>query len=332
MPFGMGEDGYGPGDGTGQQTTEEYWDSRTTLAAWYDSLTTEYADETTTAMPTATDMQTTTKHTRPDHGTMMTITTQQWTTIPSIDATTGSISQTTTTTTTTSEATTQATTMSSSTSSASSNSAGDGGSSSGSNTTAIAIAVPVAVVGVAIIAGLLFFLMRRRRQRSRIPPPDPQDNMRTVPRQAGPQNGSTWEFGPASSHDVPFSGPIPGRPVTHHSQSSVDSTRHIDASSSSQNLTTAAQSAPDEEPAMQDYSERHEARISMPVISQSIPVWQEPRHDRPTSPFDHPLDDSISEISHMSDPRQSAAHHRDLDDISSVSSFEDDERRPAISP
>ncbi|PYH90016.1 hypothetical protein BO71DRAFT_402584 [Aspergillus ellipticus CBS 707.79] len=308
MSFGMGEDGYGYGGSTDHQTTEDYWDSETTSAAWDDSATTNYWDNTATQIIAT--------HTKPSE---VTTTTQQWTPVLS---TTGSQ-------TTTSQTATQASTTSSSTSSASSNSSG-----SGNNTKTIAIAVPVAVVGAAIIAGLLFFIMRRRRQRSRnSPPPNPQVDMGVVPRQAVPRSGNTWEFAPASSHDIPFSGPIPGRPVTQPGHS-ANSSRDLDATSSSQNLTAAAQSTP-REPAMNDYEEHRKTtaatRTSMPVISPSIPVWQDQRHSRPISPFDHPLDDAISEVSHISGQR-SVAHHRDLDDISSVSSFEDDERRPAIHP
>ncbi|RAL05495.1 uncharacterized protein BO80DRAFT_137987 [Aspergillus ibericus CBS 121593] len=228
-----------------------------------------------------------------------------------------------TTTTTTTTATSQSTATSTATA-VSSKSNTNTSSTNTTNTKTIAIAVPVAVVGAVIIASLLFFICRRRRQRNRNhnhPIPAPQANMTPVPRDLHPppNRSSTWEFAPTNSHDIPFSGPIPGRPVPQH-----DHPRDLNPSSSIHTgpITTPI---PTEN---RHLTPNHPPPASVapaqshPIIPPTIPTWSEQPRDRPTSPFDHPLDDAVSEISRRS---------RDLDDISSVSSFgEDEERRPAM--
>ncbi|PYH35913.1 uncharacterized protein BO87DRAFT_385009 [Aspergillus neoniger CBS 115656] len=216
--------------------------------------------------------------------------------------------------------------------------------SSSSNNQTIAIAVPVAVVGAAIIAAILFFILRRRRQkRNRSTLPQTNNNqppvgmgavprqVRSPPQQQRPQqaaNGATWEFAPTNSHDIPFTGPIPGRPVPQEPEHMNPTNNHPrDFSPPSTNnhnfhtTATAAAAAAAEVPNRDNNNPERSPQPTMPA------AWPSPeaRLDRPISPFDHPLDDAVSEIS-----RRSYTHPRDMDDVSSVSSFEDDERRPAM--
>ncbi|PWY95304.1 hypothetical protein BO94DRAFT_571899 [Aspergillus sclerotioniger CBS 115572] len=284
-------------------TTEAPWDTYSTTAEEYATSTNEVEWGTTRATTATTEHypgeSTTTAH--------------QWS--PFVTETSTSAQPTTATASTSQSSTTSTTTSSASSKSNSSN-----------NTKTIAIAVPVAVVGAAIIAALLFFIFRRRRQRNQHHnQPIPQTDMMavTVPRdiQPPPNRSSTWEFAPTNSHDIPFSGPIPGRPITTTTPTTTDQPRNLDPTSS-----THTNTLPTEDPLQQ---EQHLAPTdSRPVITPTIPAWpdqtQPQPQNRPTSPFDHPLDDAVSEISRRS---------RDLDDISSVSSFgedDDDERRPAM--
>ncbi|PYI04136.1 hypothetical protein BO78DRAFT_177155 [Aspergillus sclerotiicarbonarius CBS 121057] len=301
---GMDQTNDWPGGGTEHYTTDESWDSRKTTADEY--------------YPTSTDKSAYGATAYPGESTTTT-TTQQWTPITTDPST--SAQPTTTASTSQSSATSTATSVSSKSNT-------DSGSTDSSNVKTIAIAVPVAVVGAIIIAALLFFIFRRGRQRNRNRPipSAPQVDMVAVPRelQPPPNRSSTWEFAPTNSHDLPFSGPIPGRPVPTTSQA-----RDLDPTSSNHPLTAPIPTddhqhhlAPTDPPPPAPAPPEGVAPASRPVISPRIPAWPEQPRDRPTSPFDHPLDDAVSEISRRS---------RDLDDISSVSSFgEDDERRPAM--
>ncbi|PYH74395.1 uncharacterized protein BO88DRAFT_9743 [Aspergillus vadensis CBS 113365] len=312
-----GGSNYNPG-GESEFTTQDPWGSEHTTTATY------YPGETTRT------------------------TTQQWTPI----TTSESSSQPTTATAT---ATHSSSTSSSTSTSTAVKSTSSSGSSSSNNQT-IAIAVPVAVVGAAIIALLLFFILRRRRQKrnratiSQTNINQPPVSMGAVPRQvrSPPQqqrpqqaaNGATWEFAPTNSHDIPFTGPIPGRPVPQEPEHINPTNNHprdfSPPSTNNHNFHTAATAAAAaaagagagaaaaaaaEVPNRDNNNPERSPQPTMPA------AWPSPeaRLDRPISPFDHPLDDAVSEIS-----RRSYTHARDMDDVSSVSSFEDDERRPAM--
>ncbi|RDK43466.1 hypothetical protein M752DRAFT_157536 [Aspergillus phoenicis ATCC 13157] len=307
-----GGSNYGPG-GDSEFTTQNPWGSERTTTAEY------YPGETTRT------------------------TTQQWTPITTSES---SSQPTTTTATTTHSSSTSSSTSTTAVKSTSST------SSSSNNTKTIAIAVPVAVVGAAIIAALLFFILRRRRQqrtRSIIPQTNndnPPVSMGAVPRQvrSPPQqrrpqlaaNGATWEFAPTNSHDIPFTGPIPGRPVSGETEHIIPTNNqprdfsppttnnhnfHTAATAAAAAGAGTAAAAAAEVPNRDNNSYERSPQPTMPA------AWPSPeaRLDRPISPFDHPLDDAVSEIS-----RRSYTHARDMDDVSSVSSFEDDERRPAM--
>ncbi|RAH73272.1 uncharacterized protein BO66DRAFT_238691 [Aspergillus aculeatinus CBS 121060] len=231
--------------------------------------------------------------------------------------------------------TTSTTTSSTSTSSAS--------SSNGSNTKTLAIAIPVAVAGAAIILGLLFFLLRRRRRRVRghVIPSTSQIDVMTVPRQpilpqpqqnlprSQPPQATPWGFTNASTHNIPFTGPIPYDTSNHSSDHLATSqSRSLDAPASQHSLAPGINTTLEQPPPYSRHPERAEADIS-PVTSTDVPSRQVSRRERPTSPFDHPLDDTVSEISRYS-RGPSLVHRASLDEISSVSSMGDDERRPAM--
>lgn len=77
----------------------------------------------------------------------------------------------------------------------------------------------------------------------------------------------------------------------------------------------------------------HENLTDMPrgapvvIAAQRSGTDQGHSQGRPQSPFDHPLDDAMSDISELSDKRLSAQRRGLDDDVSSVSSFEDDDHR-----
>ncbi|KAL5342422.1 hypothetical protein BJX70DRAFT_321185 [Aspergillus crustosus] len=169
-----------------------------------------------------------------------------------------------------------------------------GGGGGMSNGTKIAIAVPVALVGAAILAAILFFLLRRRRR---------QRQLNTQPVISTPRlETSSSVFLPSQIQ------PVPPPPTVSISRRPVP-----------QNETTLSPPAP-------------EAAV-VPAVATRDLEWrtsEEQRAARSWSPFDHPHDndDALSFLSGMSDREaMMRARERD-DDLSSVSSFED-EPRPA---
>lgn len=181
-----------------------------------------------------------------------------------------------------------------------------------STNTKVAIAVPVAVVGAAIIAAIIFFLIRRRRrQRQRTS----QYPTISAPRM---ENSSSL-FIPAHIEPVPPPPPAPGN----------------------------QRSMPDEHEALS--LPPHPSEVGVVQTTPPVPAvvavpppdleWRtsEERRaiGRPQSPFSHPSDhdheDSMSIVSEIHD-REGVMRIRAVrdDDMSSVSSFEDDEPRRSM--
>ncbi|RHZ50035.1 uncharacterized protein CDV56_105759 [Aspergillus thermomutatus] len=217
-----------------------------------------------------------------------------------------------------------ATTLTSSISSSSGTSPQTGDSSSGSsNTKTIAIAVPVSIVGAALLLGALFLLLRRRRRKTRQENPSnlQVDMAQTTRTNLLPHNGSSWNVGHAHSHEIPFEGPYPSQAASTNRVPPTQPYSHeINETSRSQPSTLSVPAAP----AGVTESRQPESGFGRPETSPVTAGWQAGSEDRPRSPFDHPLDDAMSEVSGLSD-RRGATHSRDLDDISSVSSISDDE-------
>ncbi|KAL4915528.1 hypothetical protein BDW62DRAFT_188386 [Aspergillus aurantiobrunneus] len=169
----------------------------------------------------------------------------------------------------------------------------DNGGGGMSNDTKIAIAVPVAIVGAAIIAAIIFFLIRRRRQRQRNSPPVLSSRQLETPS----------AFLPAQMQ------PVPAPTVAPINRRSVPG---------------------DNEPVPHPSGAETAAPV-IPVIAAPDLEWRtsEERAGRPRSPFDHPHDndDNFSVVSNIHDREamMRARGPRD-DDVSSVSSFEDEPR------
>jgi hypothetical protein len=203
----------------------------------------------------------------------------------------------TTPTTLTSQTTTTAATSVSANHTQSDNDNDDGGGGGMSNSTKIAIAVPVAIVGAAIIAAILFFLLRRRRR---------QRNLESQPVITTRQmDNSSSVFLPQQQPQiqpvpVPAAAPITRRPVPEGPY-----VEPVEPATAETNIIAAG--------AARDLEWR----------------TSEERGGRPRSPFDHPRDndDNLSIVSGMSDREamMRARGPRD-DDVSSVSSFEDEPR------
>ncbi|KAL2824942.1 hypothetical protein BDW59DRAFT_81233 [Aspergillus cavernicola] len=190
----------------------------------------------------------------------------------------------------------------------------DGSSSSGgggdglSNNTKIAIAVPVSIVGAIIIGAILFFLLRRRKRQQR----------QTQPVISTPQlETSSSVFLPAQIQPVPAPlaplnrRPVPQGPPLYTEQ--PDSSMPADPESTAIPPATAAAAAAATTTTTRDLEWR---------------TSEERGGGRSRSPFDHPHDndaDRLSIISVVSDREamMRSRGHRD-DDLSSVSSFEDD--------
>ncbi|KAL4891611.1 hypothetical protein BDV59DRAFT_182132 [Aspergillus ambiguus] len=191
-------------------------------------------------------------------------------------------------------------------------------------TTKVAIAVPVAVVGTIILAALLFFLLKRRQRKrpKNIVTSPSQTEMSLGPAGSQQQSGTVWNPQPAqvNSSAAFAAASIPRRPVPQNSDQEDPSQAQRGMSSES----SRGQSR------FREHDDLEDAPSGAPVVvagqraSTDRPRSQE---ERPQSPFDHPLDDAMSDISELSG-RRSPAHHRGLDDdASSVSSFEDDAGR-----
>lgn len=217
-----------------------------------------------------------------------------------------------------------ATTVISSISSSTGTAPQPGESNSGSsNTKTIAIAVPVSVVGAALLLGALFLLLRRRRRKTRQEKPsDLQvDKAQTTRTNLLQQNGTPWNVGHARSHEILFDGPYPSQAASNDHIPPVQSYNHqINATPRSQPPTLSVHTPP----AAVTENRQPEGGLGLPETSPVTAGWRAGSEDRPRSPFDHPLDDAMSEVSGLSD-RRGATHSRDLDDISSVSSIGDDE-------
>ncbi|KAH1460838.1 hypothetical protein KXX13_007520 [Aspergillus fumigatus] len=200
-----------------------------------------------------------------------------------------------------------------------------GDSSSGSSDTkTIAIAVPVSVVGAALLIGALFLLLRRRRRKTQQEnPSDLQVDMAQPTRtNLLPQNDTPWN-GHARSHEILFDGPYPSQTASNDHipiRPAQPFNHQINMTPRSPPPTLSVPTSP----AGVTEHRQPEVGLGLPETSPVTAGWRAGSVDRPRSPFDHPLDDAMSEVSGLSD-RRGATHSRDLDDISSVSSIGDDE-------
>ncbi|KAE8367303.1 hypothetical protein BDV27DRAFT_76303 [Aspergillus caelatus] len=208
------------------------------------------------------------------------------------------------------------------------NSGGDGISTK----TTIAIAVPVSVVGLALFAGLLFFLLKRRRRERKIASTSNPSLVCAIPK----QEPSWGDFGSTPRERTSF-GTMAQRPIP-HSHTLTPDTQSLNRdvrpppSADSRNgvrgrFTEQVHSiyAPDGSPMAltaenMSHHEQHTPRSS---------AW-------PLSPFGDPINinnnnDAASVVSRLSD-RPGATQNRDMDDVSSISSIDDNERRRNTRP
>ncbi|KAF7179101.1 hypothetical protein CNMCM7691_008030 [Aspergillus felis] len=216
-----------------------------------------------------------------------------------------------------------ATTVISSISSSTGTPSQTGDSSSGSsNTKTIAIAVPVSVVGAALLLGALFLLLRRRGRKTRQENPSNLDvDMAQATRtNLLPHNGIPWNVGHARSHEIHFDGPYPSQAASNEHIPEAQPYNQINAAPRSQPATLSVPTPP----AAVTEHRQPEGGFGLPETSPVTAGLRAGSEDRPRSPFDHPLDDAMSEVSGLSE-RRGVTHSHDLDDISSVSSIGDHE-------
>ncbi|KAF9887412.1 Mucin-12 [Aspergillus nanangensis] len=231
-------------------------------------------------------------------------------------------------TTTTSLATTTPSEVSSTNTTSDETSEDTGGGGGLPTTTKVAIAVPIAVVGAAIVAAILFLVFKRRRrqrqhqlQKAILTPSHTEMNL------APPlHNNYSWVSSPRASQSTSF-GPIPRRPDTLpapqiHVQDEEGRSR---GQTPVQSRFTEHENSPPGTAAMVGQNAVEEERRPTTTTTTAS------RGDRSPSPFDDPLDDdAMSDISEISGRGGGTGRHRgnDVDDdVSSVSSFEDDEDR-----
>ncbi|EAW07175.1 uncharacterized protein ACLA_018790 [Aspergillus clavatus NRRL 1] len=192
-------------------------------------------------------------------------------------------------------------------------------SNNNNNNTArtIAIAVPVSVVGAALLFGALFFFLRRRRRRTRpeISSSSHIDVSQSTRANLLSLNGSSWGVGQTRS-PTPFEVPLPSATASTDRFSTIQPyPHHAPASPTPRSLTFPLPASPATQ------AEQPGQHQTPPSAAEVSPASEH----RPGSPFDHPMDDAMSEVSRLSDRRESV-HDRDLDDdVSSVSSISDDE-------
>ncbi|KAL4795675.1 hypothetical protein BDV19DRAFT_388992 [Aspergillus venezuelensis] len=204
----------------------------------------------------------------------------------------------------------------------------DGGGSGGggglSTNTKIAIAVPVSIVGAAILAAIIFFFLRRRRRRNNrlrgAIPVISTHNLET----------SSSAFLPSShTHIAPV--PTP-EPIAHRSVPANDieiQPPHPSGTETPVGVAVTDTSVPVNPNTdttatrgvnldWRTSTERAEAAAAAGITAVGA-------DGRPRSPFSHPDDDAMSDISDIND-REAMMRSRGVrdDDMSSVSSFEDD--------
>ncbi|KAG2421064.1 hypothetical protein HFD88_000680 [Aspergillus terreus] len=197
-------------------------------------------------------------------------------------------------------------------------------------TTKVAIAVPVAVVGTIVLAALIFFLLKRRqrKQPKNVLSSPSQTEMNLGPASSHQQSRALWTSvpQPAENSAAFAAASIPRRPVPQTGDQEIPAQGPGRRGMSSE--SGRGQSRFIEHENLDDVP-----RGAPVVIAAQRSVEQRPgtgqchSQGRPQSPFDHPLDDAMSDISELSDKRLSSQRRGLDDDVSSVSSFEDDDHR-----
>lgn len=198
-------------------------------------------------------------------------------------------------------------------------------SRSGNNTKklAVSITVPIVVVLLAILALVVFLVRRRRRRRaekaatssSEVDSPGNGNGVSHLQ-----FNGQSWDIMPTPSHDVPFTGPIPRKPVPQVSQVPADEPYSPVPRSRSHTLqdTSSQNSARGVDPPVAEGRQ-------LPLIDTNIAAMEakEANGSRSRSTLDDPENDAVSDISDRSDGRVDS-RARDRGDISPVSSISED--------
>jgi hypothetical protein len=189
----------------------------------------------------------------------------------------------------------------------------------------LAIAIPIAVVGLLIILALLFFFIRRRRRRTAHPPYEMSGTetpgvstaalMATTPRIIAPPEPAATNL-----HRLPVIG-VTGS-STHEITPGSASARSDDDARTELGIAMAV-------PMDQRLSAtEHDLReFSRPVSSVSHRVSAGPPSAGLASvrmPFETQSSDENDAVSIISGERGRTDHDRDFDDMSSVSSFDDD--------
>ncbi|OGM40325.1 hypothetical protein ABOM_011718 [Aspergillus bombycis] len=219
-----------------------------------------------------------------------------------------------------------------------------GGDGIGTKTT-IAIVVPVSVVGLALFAGLLFiFLKRRRRERQLVSTSNPSLVY------AIPKREPSWgDFGSTPRERTSF-GTMAQRPIPHSHTLTPDTqslNRELRPPPSADSrsgvrgrFTEQVHSiyAPDGSPMAltaenMSHHEQHTPRSpTWPLSPFGDPTNNNNNNNNNnTNAHTHTNDDAASVISRLSD-RPGPTQNRDMDDVSSISSIDDNERRRNTRP
>lgn len=217
----------------------------------------------------------------------------------------------TTTSQTTTDTSTTSTTSTASTTSTTTTDNTDTSNSLTSTQTKLAIALPVAIVGLLIIAALLFFFLRRRRRRNAPPAYDRGTGISTSELMAAQKLEASGPETSSVSHHLPVIN-VAQNQSRELSPGSATASGGMNDSHTELGLAVAV-------PMNQRFSA---SQHDLPRFSGSAS-----RTSTPRMPFENrdgdDDDDDVSVVS--ANDRRNREH--DFDDMSSVSSFEDDEHR-----
>lgn len=189
----------------------------------------------------------------------------------------------------------------------------DTSTSLSSTKTKLAIALPIAIVGLLVIAALIFFFMRRRRRRS-----SPAYNIARGETSAistselmAAQKAEASGHPTSNVHHLPVI-EVPQRQTQEPTPGSATARSGMNDSHTELGLAVAV-----------PMSERHSAsERDLPRFSGSASRTSTPRMPFENRNGNDDDDDNVSIVSDMNERRN---RERDFDDMSSVSSFEDDE-------
>ncbi|KAK2762300.1 hypothetical protein FQN54_001310 [Arachnomyces sp. PD_36] len=206
--------------------------------------------------------------------------------------------------------------------------AGSGGDAGADSKKVAAIAVPVIVVCLALIGGLFFLMWRRRKRQAAQPPDDHFESSHPDMAETNAANSSPTRITPAPPpvNTVPTMRYDPAEAARSSPQEPPQTTNNQRLSAISVQLQRAQQPTVVDNRPLSHVKRNSVQQGSTALTEENLANLgdksQSYGYQRPRSPFDHPDDDAVSEISGLSPGGQQG---RDADEVSAVSSLENSE-------